>query len=94
MNLLDLGTLDCFKPVTYLSRRDLTMIRPLIFAPEQEILNAVNRQHLPVVKNVCPIDHKTERANVDGIVRDLEAMYPGLSNKVIAAMQKGELAGW
>ena len=94
MNLLDLGTLDCFKPVTYLSRRDLTMIRPLIFAPEQEILNAVNRQQLPVVKNVCPIDHKTERANVDGIVRDLEAMYPGLSNKIIAAMQKGELAGW
>ena len=29
-----------------------------------------------------------------GIVRDLEAMYPGLSNKIIAAMQKGELAGW
>lgn len=94
MNLLDLGTIDCFKPVTYLSRKDLTMIRPLVFAPEHEILNAVNRQHLPVVKNVCPIDHKTERANVDGIVRDLEAMYPGLSNKIIAAMQKGELAGW
>ena len=94
MNLLDLGTIDCFKPVTYLSRKDLTMIRPLVFAPEQEILKAVNRQNLPIVKNVCPIDHKTERANVDGIVRDLEAMYPGLSNKIIAAMQKGELAGW
>ncbi len=91
---VDLGTIDCFKPVTYLSRKDLTMIRPLVFAPEQEILKAVNRQNLPIVKNVCPIDHKTERANVDDLVRDLEAMYPGLPNKIISAMQKGELAGW
>jgi hypothetical protein len=61
---------------------------------EQEILKAVHRQQLPIVKNVCPIDHKTERANVDALVRDLEAMYPGLPNKIISAMQKGELAGW
>lgn len=94
MNLLDLGAIDCFKPVTYLSRKELTMIRPLIFAPEQEILKAVQRCNLPVVKNVCPIDHKTERANVDGLIRELEAQYPGLSNKIIGAMQKGQLAGW
>lgn len=94
MNLLDTGTIDCFKPVTYLSRKDLTMIRPLIFAPEQEILNAVNRAGLPVVKNVCPIDHKTERASVDELVRELEQQYPGLPQKVIGAMQKLGLADW
>lgn len=94
MNLLDTGTIDCFKPVTYLSRKDLTMIRPLILAPEQEILRAVERADLPVVKNVCPIDHKTERANVDELVRELEQQYPGLPQKVIGAMQKQGLAGW
>lgn len=94
MNLLDTGTIDCFKPVTYLSRKDLTMIRPLILAPEQEILRAVERAGLPVVKNVCPIDHKTERANVDELVRELEQQYPGLPQKVIGAMQKQGLAGW
>lgn len=94
MNLLDTGTIDCFKPVTYLSRKDLTMIRPLILAPEKEILNAVERSGLPVVKNVCPIDHKTERANVDELVHDLEQQYPGLPQKVIGAMQKQGLAGW
>lgn len=94
MNLLDLGVIDCFKPVTYLSRKDLTMIRPLVFTPEQEIINAVNRQGLPVVKSECPIDHKTERAGVDALVKELEEQYPGLRQKIIGAIQKGELAGW
>ena len=66
----------------------------LFFAPEQEIANAVQRGRLPVVKNVCPIDHKTERANVGELIRDLEAQYPGLPDKIIGAMQKGKLAGW
>ena len=94
MNLLDLGTIDCFKPVTYLSRKDLTMIRPLIFAPEQEIRNAVERAGLPIVKNPCSIDHMTERARVDELVKELEAQYPGLSQKTIGALQKGHIAGW
>ena len=94
MNLLDLGTIDCFKPVTYLSRKDLTVIRPLIYTPEQEIVNAVRRAGLPVVKSECPIDHQTERAGVDALVRDLEQQYPGLSQKLIRAMQKADLAGW
>lgn len=94
MNLLDLGTVDCFKPVTYLSRKDLTMIRPLIFAPEQEIANAVARAGLPIVKSSCPIDHKTERANIDALVSDLEQQYPGLSQKILGALQKGNIADW
>ncbi len=94
MNLLDLGTIDCFKPVTYLSRKDLTMIRPLIFAPEQEIERAVHRCGLPVVKNVCPIDHTTERAKVDDLIKELEKDYPGLSQKTIGALQKSGLSGW
>lgn len=94
MNLLDLGTLDCFKPVTYLSRKDLTMIRPLIFAPEREIESAVKRQGLPVVKNACPIDHATERARVDALVKELEQQYPGLPQKTLGALQKAGLSGW
>ena len=94
MNLLDLGTLDCFKPVTYLSRKDLTMIRPLILTTEEDIEAAVRRQGLPVVKNPCPIDHETERARVDALVKELEEQYPGLSQKTIGALQKSHLSGW
>ena len=40
MNLFHEGRVGCFSPVTYLSRKDLTMIRPLILSPEPEIASA------------------------------------------------------
>ena len=43
MNLWREGRIGCFSPVTYLSRRDLTMIRPLLLATESEVSAAVRR---------------------------------------------------
>ena len=37
LNLFFEGRIGAFRPVTYLSRKDLTMIRPLIYTPEKEI---------------------------------------------------------
>ena len=48
MNLFHEGRVGCFSPVTYLSRKDLTMIRPLIFAPEREIASAVRKAGYPI----------------------------------------------
>ena len=41
MNLFDGAALGSFSPVTYLSRKDLTLIRPMIFAREADIARAV-----------------------------------------------------
>ena len=51
MNLFNEGRLGCFSPKSYLSRKDLWLIRPLVFAPEKEIRRAVERTGLPVVKS-------------------------------------------
>ena len=40
MNLWREGRIGCFSPVTYLSRRDLTLIRPMLLATEQEVISA------------------------------------------------------
>lgn len=55
------GRINTFDPVTYLSRKDLTMIRPMIYAEEREIAGAVKRLDLPVVKSSCPADGNTKR---------------------------------
>ena len=34
LSLIYEGRISCFKPVTYLDRRDITLIRPLLYAPE------------------------------------------------------------
>lgn len=61
MNLFNEGRIGCFSPVTYMSRKDLHVIRPLIYARERDVLHAVRTNDLPVVKSVCPVDEKTNR---------------------------------
>ena len=56
MNLFNEGRIGCFSPVTYLSRKDLTMIRPMVFCPENDIRKAVKHEGLPVAKSSCPVD--------------------------------------
>ena len=61
MSLLYEGRFHCFSPVTYLDRADITLIRPLIYVDEQDIINFKNANNLPVVENPCPVDGYTKR---------------------------------
>ena len=56
LNLFHEGRIGCFQPVTYLSRADITLIRPLIYMPEKDVRYFANREKLPVVKSPCPAD--------------------------------------
>lgn len=94
MNLLRGGRIDCFSPVTYLSKRELTVIRPLILAEESLVAGAVKRAGLPVVKSKCPMDKTSERAKTKQLVRELNRDYDALREKILGAMEKGGVAGW
>lgn len=94
MNLFYGGTLSCFSPKTYLSRKDLWMIRPLIFTEESAIRSAARRSSLPVVKSACPADGATSRQDTAGLIADLERQFPDLRSKVMGAMQRSHLSNW
>ena len=94
MNLLSGGTIGSFRPVTYLSRKDLTVIRPMIFATEKEVASAARRENLPVVKSPCPMDKTSERQKVKELIAALEKDYPNLRGKITGAMQRGGISGW
>lgn len=94
MNLINEGRVGCFSPVSYLSRKDLTMIRPLVFAPEREIANAVRRAGLPVVKNPCPVDGCTERQWTKEFLSDLEKTHPGVTKRLFGSLRKGHVSNW
>lgn len=94
MNLLRGGQIGCFSPVSYLSNKDLTMIRPLIFAYEKDVAAAARRLELPVVKSKCPADKVTERQNIKRLLCELEKDYPALRKKIIGALERGEIDGW
>lgn len=94
MNLFNGGTLDCFMPVTYLSRKDIYMIRPMIFARESDCARVVRKENLPTVKSNCPADGTTERQEVKEMLSALEKKYGDVRSKILGAMQRKEINGY
>ena len=94
MNLFSEGRIGCFSPVTYLSRKDIYMIRPLIYAPENEISAAVERLSLPVVKSRCSADGNTLRQTVKERLAKEEKTNAGVTEKVFGALVRSGLDGW
>jgi len=94
MNLFNGGTLDCFMPVTYLSRKDIYMIRPLIFARESDCARVVRKESLPVVKSNCPADGTTERQEVKEMLSSFEKKYGDIRSKILGAMQRKNINGY
>ena len=72
MSLLYEGRLNTFSPVTYLSRKKLHVIRPLIYTPETQITGVVRKLGLPVIASTCPVNGGTKRAYVEQLIGKLQ----------------------
>lgn len=94
MNLIYEGRIGCFQPVTYLDRKDVRAIRPMIYLSERQIANTVERLGIPTVKNPCPMDHTSMRKETKDLLKEAEERFPGLSDKLFGAIQRSELQGW
>ena len=94
MNLWNEGRIGTFSPVTYLSRKDVTMIRPLALAVESDVVAAVNQMKMPIVKSACPADGVTNRQNMKDFITEKCKTDPSFRAKSLNAFQKKDLDGW
>ncbi len=94
MNLLIESRIGCFAPVTYLSRRDITMIRPLIYVRETAVEQAVERLDLPVIESKCPANEKTKREDAKILLQKLSDEYGDVPERIIGAMQRASIDRW
>lgn len=94
MNLLSGATCECFSPKSYLDRRDITLIRPLIYIKEAELAALVRREALPLVVSRCPMDGCTARQEMKNELRALSETYGDVNHKLTAALKKGHISGW
>ena len=94
LNLFFEGRLGCFSPVTYLSNRDLYMIRPLLYAKEKDVEYFARHNPLPITESLCPEDKHTERENMKQLLRTLERENPGLRHRLFHAMCEGRIDGF
>lgn len=94
LSLLYEGRFHTFAPVTYLDRMELTVIRPLMYMNEADVVGFVHKYDVPVVKSPCPADGNTRREYVKNLLRQLNRENPGVKERMFTAIQNGNLKGW
>lgn len=92
MSLFSSGQVKTFRPKTYLSRQDLTVIRPLIYFREAELTDAVNIHGITPLKNPCPLDGKTNRQDTKELIEKLGEQFPNLYAHLSAAMRQDAIS--
>lgn len=94
MSMIFESRIHCFSPVTYLDRMDLTVIRPLMYMDEEDIIGFQHKAELPVMKSPCPMDGYTKREYAKDLVKQLDQDHPGARNHMFKAIVEGNLKGW
>ena len=94
MSLIYEGRFHTFSPVTYQDRMDLTVIRPLIYMNEADVIGFVHKYEIPVVKSPCPADGYTKRQYAEELLAQLNKENPGVKERMFSAIQNGSMEGW
>ena len=94
MSLIFEGRVGCFSPVSYLDRKGITLIRPMIYMPERYSAGLASRLELPIVKNSCPADGNSKRQYVKELVARLEKENPGFKTRAFTAIVNGDVGGF
>lgn len=92
MSMLYESRISAFKPVTQFERTKIIQIRPLIFATEEDVSQAVSRHKLPVTKNPCPASGNTKRDMAKELVSIMEKMSGQPRTHMINALCKSNLS--
>ena len=88
------GRFYSFSPKTWLDRMDLTVIRPLMFVDEIDVIGFKNKYSLPVVKSKCPVDGYTKRQYAKELLRQINKDHPGAKERMFHAILNGDIKGW
>ena len=94
MSVIFEGRLHTFHPCSYMSRSNLTVIRPLVLALEKEIKAAVKKENFPIVGSGCPVDGHTERERVKAWLHEMEKDRRDIKSQIFGAMRRAHINDW
>ncbi len=94
LSLIYEGRFHTFSPVTYLDRMNLTVIRPLMYMNEADVIGFIHKNNVPVVKSPCPADGYTKREYVKNLLQTLNRENPGVKERMFTAIQNSTMGGW
>ena len=87
MFLLHEGRIHTFHPKSYLSKADLTVIRPMVYLPEKHIIHVAREMQLPIIPSPCPANGATEREEMKYLLDSLCKLYPNAREMMLSALQ-------
>jgi tRNA 2-thiocytidine biosynthesis protein TtcA len=87
LSLLYEGRVNTFLPVTYLDRKGITLIRPMVYVREKQIVFSPECQDLPVIKSTCPADGHTKREEMKELLKEMRRTCPEIDDRVLTAIQ-------
>ena len=82
------GRLSTFEPITYLSRANMTVIRPMIYIEEKNI-RAFSKDK-PVLYNPCPADKHTQREYIKNLLNQIKKDIPIAKDRMLSAITHPE----
>lgn len=94
LNLLYAGNLSTFAPVSYMDRSEITLIRPLIYAPEKDIRSFVKRNSIEVMQKNCPMDGVSKREDMRQLLFDFAIKIPNVRANIMGAIKRANINGW
>lgn len=95
LSLLYEGRFYSFPPLTHLTQTELSVIRPMIYVDEADVIGFQRKYALPVCKNPCPADGKTKREYAKQLLRQLQNENPGVRERLFHAIVNGsEVETW
>jgi len=94
LSLLYEGRIHCFQPVTYLSRMEVTQIRPMLYVEEKTIKSFEKTEGLQIVKNPCPMNGISKREEVKELLKSLGKTQKDIKSKLFGAIQRLPVEGW
>lgn len=90
MNMTYGGRVATFAPKMHLTKEDITFIRPLIYSREKDIARYARDYDIPVFKNKCGNDKKTEREEFKETIHSLYKEFPQAYDNYLTMLSNQE----
>ena len=91
LNFLYAGNLSTFAPVSYMDRSQITLIRPLIYAPEKYIRSFVKKNNITPMPKCCPMDGTSKREDMKNLIQTFQKYIPTVRANLYGAIKRSNI---
>ena len=89
LSMLYEARLNTFSPSSFLDRINVTIIRPMLYVSEQEVISYTARDtdiQNSIYINPCPVNHHTQREYMKNLVKKLNTDIPSARDRILSAL--------